>query len=68
MYLSAADGTQAYNCILIVYNEHGLALGQYITHSTSTLEVKEGLLLIAARYEDGDGPEVSVCCYHSVNT
>ncbi len=31
------------------------------------LEVEEALLLIAARCEQGDGPEVCVCCYHSIH-
>ena len=53
-----ADGQQAYKCILTVYNEHGLLLGQYVTHTPSIMEVKEALLLIAARYAEGDGPAV----------
>lgn len=58
-------GSRHYKCILTVYNEHGMVLGQYFTHTTSMLEVKEALLLIGARYEKGNGPEVSVCCQYS---
>ena len=66
-YVRTADGRQAYKCILTLYNEHGLVLGQYFTHTTFILQVKEALLLIAARYEEGDGPEVCLCRYHSIH-
>ena len=41
-------------------NEQAVVLGQYFTHTTSMLEVEGTLRKIAARYKDGDGPEVHV--------
>ena len=32
-------------------NELGVVVAQYFTYTTSILEVEEGLLLVAARYE-----------------
>ena len=57
-YVRRRDGKQAYKCVLTVYNELGLVLGQYFTYTTSMLEVEDALRKIAARYKDGDGPEV----------
>lgn len=57
-------GSRHYKCILTVYNEHGMVLGQYFTHTASMLEVKEALLLIGARYEKGNGPE-HICADNS---
>ena len=59
-YVRRADGKQAHKCVLTVYNERAKVLGQYFTHTTSMLEVEDALRKIAARYKDGDGPEVHV--------
>ena len=63
-YVRHSDGTQSYKCVLTVYTEMGQVMGQYFTHTTSLLEVEDALKKLAARYKEGEGPEVTVHAFH----
>lgn len=50
-YIRNADGTQAYLALLSVKNEYGEVVAYWFTHTTSLLEVEEGLTKLQKRYE-----------------
>lgn len=59
-YVRHSNGSQSYKCVLTAYTEVGQVMGQYFTHTTSLLEVEDALKMLAARYKEGEGPEVTL--------
>ena len=55
-YVRKADGSKAYLAVLSFTNEFGEIVAYYFTHTTSLLEVKEGLQKIAQRYKAAGQP------------
>ena len=50
-YVRKADGSRSYLAVLSFKNEFGQIAAYFFTHTTSLLEVQEGLQKLAARYK-----------------
>ena len=60
-FIRAATGEQSHLAVFSLKNEHWEVLGYWATHTTSLLETKAALLLVAERYRVLGVP-VSILC------